>query len=112
MNVYFYFLFSNQLVYFFIPGYKMLRVAAKESVKCRARLSHSVIREASQSAAEPAGRGGSKIVSKLLGLTVLGSGVIGGVSAYSYIDPEFRKTVEDKIPQSKEFFNSTLGPPT
>ncbi|CAD5222210.1 unnamed protein product [Bursaphelenchus xylophilus] len=85
----------------------MLRLAAKESIKCRV----GSIREASQSAAEGVKKSGG-VGKKLFALTAVGTGVVGGTLGYAYVDTEFRKTVEDTIPQSKQLFDATIGPPT
>jgi hypothetical protein len=84
----------------------MLRVAAKQSV---ARVVTQSIRHESGppvSAPRPAGFG-----KKLFGFTlVTGSAAAIGIVGYSFIDPEFRRTVEDYVPQSKELLKTIIGP--
>ncbi|TKR77347.1 hypothetical protein L596_018342 [Steinernema carpocapsae] len=48
---------------------------------------------------------------KLAFTTVIAAGGAGGVCGYAYLDPEFRKLVEDTVPRSKDAFDVILGPP-
>ncbi|CAD5216949.1 unnamed protein product [Bursaphelenchus okinawaensis] len=83
----------------------MLRLAAKESIKCRI----GAVREASSSAAEGAQKSAG-FGKKLFALTAVGAGAVGGTVGYAYVDPSFRKQVEDAVPQSKQLFEATIGP--
>lgn len=93
----------------------MLRIAAKTSVeRCGKQAAQSVRHEATQAAgaaAGGAGRSGGSGVGKFLGVTAgLTTAAVGGTVGYAYYDPEFRKKVEQTVPQSKELFSAVLGP--
>ena len=47
--------------------------------------------------------GGGGFFFKFLGLTVVGA---AGVVGYAWYDPEFRKTVESKVPYSNKAFDA------
>uniref|UniRef100_A0A1I7ZU12 MICOS complex subunit MIC60 n=1 Tax=Steinernema glaseri TaxID=37863 RepID=A0A1I7ZU12_9BILA len=54
---------------------------------------------------------GSGLGKKLFLTTTLLGGAAGGAIGYAYVDPEFRNKIEENVPQSKELFQTLLGPP-
>jgi len=83
----------------------MLRVAAR---RCSSQkiVQQSVRRESAQANATQSGGFGKKLV----GLTLVTGVAAGGTIAYAYKDPEFRRTIEGYVPQSKELFKAVIGP--
>ncbi|KAK0396321.1 hypothetical protein QR680_001670 [Steinernema hermaphroditum] len=82
----------------------MFRLASKTALE---RYSLQTVRHQSTNASS----GGSGIGKKLFLTTTLLGGAAGGTIGYAYIDPEFRRKVEENVPQSKELFQTLLGPP-
>jgi hypothetical protein len=82
----------------------MLRVAAK---RCPSQiLQQSIRRESGQANVSQS----SGIGKKLFALTLLTGTAAGGTVVYAYKDPEFRRTIEDYVPQTKELFKALIGP--
>lgn len=99
----------------------MLRVSAKQ-INARYPTATKIINQSVrhyQGAPPPTGIG-----KKLIGLTLVTGASAGlssiftiyfhrllaGVIGYAYKDPEFRQTIENYIPQTKELFKSIIGP--
>lgn len=81
----------------------MLRVASK---RCPSQILQQSIRRESYQGAPPSGGVGKK----LFALTLLTGTAAGGGIFYAYKDAEFRRTVEDYVPQTKELFKALIGP--
>jgi len=50
-------------------------------------------------------RGGSGLLWKVIGLSIVGA---GGLVGYAWYDPDFRKSVEDRIPNAKQVLDYTF----
>lgn len=84
----------------------MLRYAAKNAADKGGKQVFQTIRSESTSAKKSGGIG--KKLTVTVGLT---GAAVGGTLGYAYIDPEFRKTLEEAVPQSKVLIDNVLGPP-
>uniref|UniRef100_A0AC34Q0J9 MICOS complex subunit MIC60 n=1 Tax=Panagrolaimus sp. JU765 TaxID=591449 RepID=A0AC34Q0J9_9BILA len=87
----------------------MLRYAAKNAADKGGRQVLQTIRSESSSAGS--GKKSGSLGKKLAVTVGLTGTAVGGVLGYAYVDPEFRKMVEETIPQGKVLLDNVLGPP-
>lgn len=96
-------------VTFFFPD-TMLRAATNRAVSrySVARVVHlSVRRESGQSDAV---KSGGTFGRRLMGLALFAGTAAVGTIGYAYKDPEFRRTIENCVPQSDKLFTLIIGP--